>query len=187
MKTWFILLDKWSLHRKRPGRWMPRGKCSFMVLTARYEYVLTSIQGKGIHVGERWLRHTRLGATGAAPLVWERPSMKKRQPATATGGAKHLAALESDLFGQLLPLVEHCAIRQYDDGEAREPGWLTIKTQGAAWCVQVKDPDGACSFTAVAQSLDKALETAALLLACDEAPWEPDAFLAASKARKKKS
>jgi hypothetical protein len=112
--------------------------------------------------------------------------MKKRQPLTGKDGAKHLAAMESNLFGQMMPLVEHMALRQYDDGEARETGWLTIKTQGAAWCVQVKDPDGACSFTAVAESLDKALETACLLLACDEAPWEPDAFLAASKARKKK-
>lgn len=112
--------------------------------------------------------------------------MKKRAPLTGTNGAKHLAAMETELFSRLMPLVEHCATRQYDDGEPREPGWFTVKTQGAAWCVQVKDPDGSCAFTAVAETLDKAFETAALLLACDEAPWEPDAFLAAAKARKKK-
>lgn len=186
MKTWFVLLNKWALHSKRPCRWLPRGRCTFMVLTVGHEYVLTSVTGKGIHVAERWARHTRLGSTSGPPLKWEMPDMKKRQAATAAGGAKHLAAMETEIFGQLMPLIEHCALRQYDDGEVREPGWVTIKTQGAAWCVQVKDPDGACSFTAVAGSLDKALETAALLLACDEAPWEPDAFLAASKARKKK-
>lgn len=186
MKTWFVLLNRWSLHRGRPRRWLPAGKCQFMVLTARWEYVLTSVQRRGMCVVERWPRHVRLGAVGKAPLTWEYPDMKKRQPAAGAGGAKHLAALESDLLRDLLPLVEHCAVRQYDDGEAREPGWITIKTQGAAWCVQVKDPDGCCSFTAVAQTLDKALETACLLLACDEAPWEPDAFLSASKARKKK-
>ena len=186
MKTWFIILDKWSLHRGRPRRWLPSGTCTFQVLGPRWEYILTSRRGKGICVTERWRRHTRLGATAGPELQWEFPDMKKRQPLTGANGAKHLAALESNVFGQLLPLVEHCALRQYDDGETREPGWLTVKTQGAAWCVQVKDPDGACSFTAVAESLDKALETAALLLSCDEAPWEPDAFLAASKARKKK-
>jgi hypothetical protein len=112
--------------------------------------------------------------------------MKKRSVKVGTEGVKHLAAMESTILSGLLPLVEHCAVRQYEDGDAREPGWITIKTQGAAWCVQVKDPDGACSFTAVAETLDKALETAALLLSCDEAPWEPDRFLSDQKARKKK-
>lgn len=186
MKTWFVLLNKWSLHRARPGRWLPRGRGQFMVLSARWEFVLTFCFGKGICVTERWPRHTRLGSVGGPPLQWEFPPMKKRQPLAGPAGAKHLAAMETEMFGNMLPLVEHCALRQYDDGEPREPGWITIKTQGAAWCVQVKDPDAACSFTAVAQSLDKAIETAALLLACDEAPWEPDAFLAAAKARKKK-
>lgn len=113
--------------------------------------------------------------------------MKRRQALTGPDGAKHLVAMETELFKDLLPLVEHCGVRQYDDGEAREVGWFTIKTQGAAWVVQVKDPDSACSFSVVASTLDKALETAALLLACDEAPWEPDAFLAGAKARKKKA
>lgn len=112
--------------------------------------------------------------------------MRKRQPLQQTEGVKHLAALESNYFGQLLSLVEHCAVRQYDDGTPRETGWFTIKVQGAAWIVQVKDPDGCCSFNALGDTLDKALETAALFLTCDEAPWEHDAFLAQSKARKKK-
>lgn len=112
--------------------------------------------------------------------------MKKRQAVGAAGGQKHLAPVESNYLSSLLPLVEHCAIRQYDDGDAREPGWFTVKTQGAAWIVQVKDPDGCVSFSAVGETLDKALETAALLLSCDEAPWEPDSFLASAKARRKK-
>lgn len=112
--------------------------------------------------------------------------MKKRQARSAAEGVKHLAPVESNYLANLLPLVEHCSIRQYDDGEPREPGWFTVKTQGAAWCVQVKDPDGCVSFTAIGETLDKALETAALLLSCDEAPWEPDTFLAAAKARRKK-
>jgi len=111
--------------------------------------------------------------------------MKKRSAKVGTEGVKHLAALESTIFSGLLPLVEHCAVRQYDDGDSRETGWLTIKTSGAAWIVQVKDPDGACSFSAVADTLDKALETAALLLSCDEAPWEPDRFLLAGRKQKK--
>lgn len=112
--------------------------------------------------------------------------MKKKVSATVAGDVKHLAPVESNYFSQLLALVEHCAVRKYDDGDLREPGWFTIKTQGAAWVVQVKDPDSCCSFSAVGETLDKALETAVLLLGCEEAPWEPDTFLSASKARRKK-
>lgn len=122
-----------------------------------------------------------------APCVsWDWPNMKRRSAKVGSGGDKHLAAMETTHFSQLMALVEHCALRQYDDGEPRDPGWVTIKTQGAAWVVQVKDPDGACSFSAVAETLDKALETATLLLACDEAPWEPDRFLATARSKNKK-
>lgn len=112
--------------------------------------------------------------------------MRKKQAASAANGAKHLAPVESNYFAQLLPLVEHCAVRQYDDNDPREPGWFTVKTNGAAWVIQVKDPDGGVSFTAIGETLDKALETAALLLSCDEAPWEVDSFLVSAKARKRK-
>ena len=112
--------------------------------------------------------------------------MKKKSAKGGSLDARHLAPVETNLFRDLLPLVEHCCVRKYDDGDPREPGWITMKTQGAAWVVQVKDPDAACSFSAVGETLDKALETAALLLSCDEAPWEPDAFLAAAAARRKK-
>ena len=112
--------------------------------------------------------------------------MKKKNVKADASGGKHLAAMESNIFAGLVPLIEHCALRQYEDGDPRETGWITIKTQGAAWSVQVKDPDACVSFTAVADTLDKALETAALLLSCDEAPWEPDTWLQASAAKKKK-
>lgn len=112
--------------------------------------------------------------------------MKKRTAKKEMGDASHLAPIESDRFHDLLSLVEHMSVRRYDDGDPREPGWITIKTQGSAWIVQVKDPDACCSFSAVGETLDKALATAALLLSTDEAPWEPDTWLAQSAARKKK-
>jgi hypothetical protein len=112
--------------------------------------------------------------------------VKKKNLKTGESAGRHLAALESKIFDGMLSLVEHCAVTRYEDGDNRQPGWLTIKTQGAAWCVQVKDPDSCASFTAVAETLDKALETAALLLSCDEAPWELDRFLASMQKGKKK-
>lgn len=98
----------------------------------------------------------------------------------------HLAPVESTIWEGLMPLIEHMALRQYEDKSPREPGWVTIKSQGAAWIVQVKDPDSCCSFSAVGPTLDSALETAALLLSCDDAPWESDRWLADAASRKKK-
>lgn len=112
--------------------------------------------------------------------------MKKKVSKAAMGDAKHLAPVETALFKDMMSLIEHCCVRKYDDGDAREPGWITIKTQGAAWVVQIKDPDACCSFSAVGETLDKALETAALMLSCEEAPWEPDSWLTAAAAKKRK-
>lgn len=111
--------------------------------------------------------------------------MKKKLGKLDDKQTKHLAALESTILGGLLPLIEHCAVRQYDDGDSRETGWFTVKTTGAAWVIQVKDPDSGCSFSAVADTVDKALETAALLLSCDDAPWEPDQWLQRNGKKKK--
>jgi len=118
--------------------------------------------------------------------VWEFPTMKKKQAAGDDAAVRHIVAMESNYLAQLLPLVEHMAVTRYDDGDARMAGWVTIKTQGAAWVVQIKDPDSGNSFQVVDASLDKALEGASLMLACDAAPWSADPFLAQMKARKKK-
>lgn len=103
--------------------------------------------------------------------------MKKKMTSADGKPPRHLAALESELLHDLMPLVEHMGVTAYDDGDARVPGFITIRTQGAAWVIDVKDPDSGNSFRIVDQTLDKALQSVALLLACDEAPWSPDAFL----------
>jgi len=117
----------------------------------------------------------------------EYPDMGIKKRESKAKDLKHLAALETAIFSDRLALVEHCALLQYEDGSPRVPGWITIKTQGAAWVVQVKDPDSLSSFSSVAPTLDGALDTAALLLSCDDAPWEADRWLAdaANRAKKK--
>jgi len=99
---------------------------------------------------------------------------------------KNLAAVETELLGDHLAIVEHCCCLQYEDGSPRLPGWVTIRTTGAAWQVTVKDPDSCSSFTVVAKTIDEAISNASLLLACEEAPWEPDAYLSAAAAKSKK-
>lgn len=175
-----------KLHAGRPRKWLPHGWVKWVVWIGRTRFTLTGKKGKGIHIDLR--EHFDFGSPPKVQTAycWSWPKMKKRVAAKVMGDATHLAPMESNRFQDMMSLVEHMATRKYDDGDPRETGWITIKTQGAAWCVQVKDPDSCASFTAVGETLDKALETAALLLSCDEAPWEPDTFLTQAAARRKK-
>lgn len=116
--------------------------------------------------------------------------MKKKVTGQSAAGAdrpKHIAAVESNVFAKLMGLVAHCCVTRYDDGDARKTGWFTIKTLGSAWVVQVKDPDAALSLTATGPTLDDALALAEILITSEEAPWEPDPFLAPKKTPAKKN
>lgn len=174
------------LHGGRPRKWLPKGNGWFFLFFIDTPLLLTFRQRKGIHVSALFRSGERFPVPTEALQQWEYPSMAIKKRSAAVQAGKHLASVESSLLASLLPLVEHCSHREYDDGSPREVGWFTVKTTGAAWVVQVKDPDGCCSFSAVADTIDKALQTAALLLACDEAPWEPDSWLHAAKMKKKK-
>jgi hypothetical protein len=182
-KEWYVYLGRWGRSPVRPCRHLPKGRSEFRVVGRHYTFLLTALFRFGICVVARVPSGVDARSHDPRIIRWRDCTVKKKSSATVATGAKHLAPVDSDIFSDLLPLVEHCSIRTYDDGDPREPGWFTVKTSGAAWVVQVKDPDGGVSFSAIGETLDKALQTAALLLACDEAPWEVDAFLRAKKKR----
>jgi len=177
----------WRLHHARPHRRFRRGVTHYHCLCRGLWFRLTQRTRWGIALTGRFSR----GATplsGHAPTTsLEYPSMAIKKRENRTKDLKHLAAMETVILSDRLALVEHCALMQYEDGTPRLPGWVTVKTQGAAWIVQVKDPDSCSSFSAVAPTLDGAIDTACLLLACDDAPWEADKWLAdaASRAKRK--
>lgn len=112
--------------------------------------------------------------------------MKKRPPAGAPTQVRALASLDAQGIPDLSPVVEHCALLQYDEGEPRKGGKFFVECKGAAWTVTVKDPDTCTQFVAVGTTMLKALETAALLLSCDDAPWEPDVWALERAPKKKK-
>jgi len=181
-----VRLTHLGLHHGRPRRWIPKGRHEFILETGTVMFLCRVWGGRYVLISH-WVGTSPGVCLSDITHPWQRiPTMKKRQAKSAMGDSNHLAKMETELFREYLAILEHCAVRKYDDGEGRETGWITIKTQGAAWVVQVKDPDGCCSFSAVADTLDKAFETASLMLSCDEAPWEPDTFLAQAAARKKK-
>lgn len=112
--------------------------------------------------------------------------VKKRSVESGASEAAHVAAVESVLLAKMHPLVAHCAATKYDDGSPRKPGWWTLKTMGAAWVVEVKDPDTCSRMVVVQQTVDDALALASVLLESDDAPWEPDPWLKANEAKQKK-
>ena len=171
------------LHGKRPCKWLPSKMATLRLVWRTHTLLLTWQRGRGYHVSAWWKSFQGDATLATASRVWECPVVKKRSAKSAAENVKHLAAMETKVFDGLLSLVEHCAVRQYDDGDPRETGWIQIRTSGAAWSVTVKDPDSCSSFQTVGDTLDKALETAALLLSCDEAPWEMDKWLVDAKAR----
>lgn len=182
--TWVHL--QWSGIR-RPRRFLPRRVAHFEVRGRR-----------GLKFGLTWTPFKGIRATAFQdplhPAPWPYWRTYARELVVKKkGGAKspetlspHLADRHSVVFAKLVALIEHCACVRYDDGDPRRPGWVTIRTQGSSWSVQVKDPDSACSLQAVGVTLDDALALACLLLEQEETPWEHDPWLAQSNKKGKK-
>jgi len=163
-----------------------RGAWELKLITSCFDLLLRSVPYVGIHVCGR-VDGPYGSRVGDKPTVtWRMPNVKKKVATAGGGSERHLVAVESSIFAQLMPLVEHCAIVRYDDGDPRQTGWLRLGTLGAAWTLDVKDPDTEMSFRLVDGSLDRVLENAALLLACDEAPFALDPYLKRKVPAKKK-
>lgn len=112
--------------------------------------------------------------------------MKKKVKNSDAAPVKHLAAIESNVMAQHMGIVNHCAVTQYDDGDVRKPGWITVKTLGSAWQVEAKDPDTCLTLRVIQASLDDALGLLNLLLESEEAPWESDPWLLQQSAKNRK-
>lgn len=186
MYRWIIVSRRPRLKWCRPRRWMPRGESHFLVQLLDLGIGCGYVPRCGIYPIA-----TYRGRGGLGPTVsqWCRPEyrVKRRSPSavTGSGGPTHLAAVETNVLNSLPNIVAHCCLTRYDDGSTRRPGWLILRTMGASWVVQVKDPDGGCSMSLTAQTLDDALALADVMLGSDDAPWEADPYLKGQQPKKK--
>lgn len=167
---------------KRPRRWAPAGRGDYCLLTTWFRIRLVYLWRSGyraVAVGRRG--GVSFPVSLAMPL--EVRDVKRKNVGGSAGSSffPHLAPVETELFTKLMALVGHMGVTRYDDGEPRKPGWVTISTMGSSWKVVCKDPDSCAQMTALGTTLDDALTLADLLLSSEEAPWEPDAFLAKTK------
>jgi len=172
-------------YRWRVKQWCPRRAFRLQIITLdgtiicwyspnHGYYAAESSRGKGVPPRPRVI-----------PFVGYR-TMKKVNLAgsSETGGASHVAAIESNVLSSLQPLVNHCCVTRYDDGTVRTPGTVQLRTQGSAWAIQVVDPDSCAFFTALGNTVDEALALASLLLESESAPWELARWLMAKKSKK---
>jgi hypothetical protein len=170
----------------RPRRWAAKHWTPYRVSVNGHTWVLVSRRHWGVTAWCRLNGDTQERVWAFAKCYGDLNVIKRRQKSAEQSNASHVAAVDSTLFSKLHPLVAHCACTRYDDGEPRKPGWFTIKTMGAAWVIEVKDPDTCQRLVVVQQTLDDALSLASLLMESEEAPWEVDPWLSQQQAKSKK-
>lgn len=110
--------------------------------------------------------------------------MKRKNKPAEGHGVTAQASCVTRIWDQLPHLVEHLAVRVYEDGGARQPGRLIVDVVGSMWRAIAKDNDSGMQLVVYMPSLDDCLLSLELLLGADEAPWEPDPY-AKQKAPKK--
>lgn len=169
----------------KPRYWLGRNWTRHVVSARNGSYVLFAKRWWGVSIWACIRDGKEIPVWEGCSTYQEVTKVKRRQPSAEVGTVLHLAAVDSTIFGKMLPLVQHCTHTQYEDKTPRKPGWMTIKTMGAAWVVELKDPDSCSRLTVVQQTLDDALTLASVLLESEEAPWEPDPWLKQANAKKK--
>lgn len=99
--------------------------------------------------------------------------------------AQHLASMECDYWdGRLIPLVAFLARTRYDDGEARKPGEMRVRTKGSSWEIQLIDHDARAHCRLVTSDLDDCLAMVVLGLETEEMPWELADWLPKPRAKR---
>lgn len=117
-------------------------------------------------------KHVRLwGDTGTYQEVL---SMKRKRAVTEEAGGVSAASVATAMLGKHQGLIEHMAVRRYDDGTPRTPGRVMIETVGSMWKMTLKDPDTRQQLFVLAATIDDAITMAGLLCEAEDAPWEPD-------------
>lgn len=84
---------------------------------------------------------------------------------------QHSAAVETELFRDLLRLVEVMTVDQTADGMPRQPGLVILSTLGAVWVCEVIDRHNGVGFASMSITLDEAVAQANDWLQTGKAPW----------------
>lgn len=160
---------------RRVAKWLPACPADLVFLTRRRGIILRWNPSYGVRpLGWFW-DVPGAGVWDAESYYTDEDYMKRRMTESSEGVApEHYADVESNVFTSMHSIVAHLAVTRYDDGTARQPGTLLIRTVGASWQVTAKEPDSAAQLVVTAPTIDDALAALSLLLESDQTPWQPD-------------
>lgn len=180
-------------------QWKPRRR------TLRITHQRRSWKPYSLHVvkGQRWFLFSwslRAGWECSASGIKGRPAsdplnlyptdkvlrMKRRVAQTGTQVIQPALPAASVMLGKLPAIREFLTATAYEDGTARQPGYLTIRNRGVTFEVTVYDPDSGSRLSARAPKLDDVLALLEQLIGVEEAPWEIDSYLTEQLARRGK-
>jgi len=124
-------------------------------------------------------------STGRQDREWEnwwKCAMPIRRP--AAGGPINRAALpnESTALKKYPTLCEWLSATTYEDGSPRVPGYFWFTNRCIAFEVTLFDPDQCVKMPCLGRTIDEALACAETHLRAEDAPWQPDPYLAERKA-----
>lgn len=167
------VLVRWHWRKRR--EWLAKGNYLLGINRGFLRLEVWYQDGRGIYPWRLHREGDPLRPSVVFPLVSRNVKKRKTEGAAQPGdGPKHLAPLATKSMSGFPNLVMFCAVVRYDDGDPRQPGWIQIRTDGAAWKVILKDTDTASQMTCLGNTLDDALALAELYAGADDAPWEPD-------------
>jgi len=172
-KSWVVYHRKRRWVGRRPSAWLPMGEGEFKVLTRTLCLGMRFLPFRGIRLWGVWSRGRSVGMLPSEAVQLREITSVKKVKLAERGAVKHLAALESEYLAEVQPVVEALGMLQYEDSSPRQPGYLGIWTQGSTWFVRLQDKDADAQMTCEGRTVDEALDTLAVLLGSENAPWEP--------------
>lgn len=174
-----------AVGRKRRGS---MGKSWKKVVLVRRSLTFELFYRRGFGYSAAWVeRAGRRVEMYESPLWWDGvKNMKRRRSEVTQDSGVAVASLDVKKWVELLPIIQHLAVRRYDDGEARTPGTITLRTIGSLWQAMCKDPDTRQEMPVVAQTFEDLLFLTAATLDAPDAVWQPDPWAEKMFAQKKK-
>lgn len=162
----------------RVVQWLPRfGEKCYRVVKGDIWFVVHWKQRGGC-----WIRSGGRNSLSTTIPLYHYPrvqeySMKRRS--APQGGPAIVQAIPSasTLWPKLPALREFLHATAYEDGSARQPGYVTFRNKVTTIEVTVYDPDSGTRLPCRGATLDQALSLLEQLLGVEEAPWEADKYL----------
>lgn len=152
----------------------PMGSYWYWVLTGDYILRMAFRPYRGCHAVEKWsVVKGTIALRGH--ILWhrERGSVKKVKVGDRSS-VKHLAAVETEVLRDMMPIIEFQALLQYEDGSPRQAGYIGTWTNGSVWFARATDKDADATLTMEGRTWDEAMGLLSLHLAAENAPWEPN-------------